>query len=983
MTGRVYCRWSPILIVALFLTATATVADPMIERVTPPAGHVSGGEEVIIEGAGFVGFGTTTVTFDGIPATEVHVITAGYGQCALSCVTPAHALGVVDVVVTNPDTTSATLEDGFTYSDLEATSQPVGTEVYENTAHSFSASVSGSYPPFTYTWQRDVGFGWEATQTNITSETSTTFTIDPLSPGDTGLYRLRAKDAPQYPIYSDEVQVTIHPHLVITNHPDHVNAYAFEPVMFEVETTGGWGALRHVWKKDGEDIPGAPDAPCYAISMVQPGDAGGYRCVVSDEKTDVKPSSVAYLTVADHLVVTDDPDDASLFAGDSVTFSVGVVGGKGTLTYRWQKDGKDIIGAPNSPDYTLTSLVPNDSGFYRCIVSDQGTDVRTSAEAELRVTHQVEAHPSAGAPAGGDVVTVTVWGLSLADEATTLVTFGGVAGGVTGVIEVVPGIQYDVACVTPPHAEGAVALGVANTATGDSVERSEGFTFADFYFVAHPYSTYKYVGNTHSFSGQITGGTAEYTYRWQEKLAPGVWNDQQVNTTSLTTTTYTLGPLTLADSKTFRCEASDGSLPLAATATTDEVFLSVHEHLAITHDPEGAHVYDGDTLILQVAAEGGLPKVHYEWRKNGVPVGASDAPSWVTPPLALGDSGSAYTCFVWDSGPGPDTALSAPATVTVWPHISISAPPVGGTFYVNETHTLSVAAAPGRGDLSYQWRHDGVDIPGANADTYDLSALTEDDAGVYVCVITDEGTDRVLSAPANVAVYQYVAITHDPQDAHVYVGDPLLLSVGAAGGVPPLHYEWRRNTAPAGGPDEATWEIEALDVEDAGIYTCYVTDSGSGPGVESALATVDVSPHVSIESNPEGETYYVGESHTFSVEASGGKGELSYQWRRNGEDIQEATESTYAVSSLTLDDGGVYTCTVKDEGTEELLSDPAVLVVVDHLEITEEPVSIEGYVGDSQSFTVTVRGGIGYAYTWERGRGEGWEDLGTTTSTLP
>ena len=55
-----------------------------------------------------------TVTFDDLECTDVQVVSTSQ----LTCVTPAHSAGLFDVTVTNPDSQSATLVEGFTYYDV-------------------------------------------------------------------------------------------------------------------------------------------------------------------------------------------------------------------------------------------------------------------------------------------------------------------------------------------------------------------------------------------------------------------------------------------------------------------------------------------------------------------------------------------------------------------------------------------------------------------------------------------------------------------------------------------------------------------------------------------------------------------------------------------------------------------------------------------------------------------------------------------------
>lgn len=81
----------------------------LITAVVPGSDRIGGGVAAIILGSGFVA--TPGVTFGGTAATSVVFVSA----TRLTCIVPAHAAGDVNVVVTNPDTTTSTLTNGFTY----------------------------------------------------------------------------------------------------------------------------------------------------------------------------------------------------------------------------------------------------------------------------------------------------------------------------------------------------------------------------------------------------------------------------------------------------------------------------------------------------------------------------------------------------------------------------------------------------------------------------------------------------------------------------------------------------------------------------------------------------------------------------------------------------------------------------------------------------------------------------------------------------
>ncbi|MFL6246902.1 MAG: carboxypeptidase regulatory-like domain-containing protein [Thermoanaerobaculia bacterium] len=92
-------------------SASVTVGNPpvTVTSVTPATGPSHGGTNVTIAGSGFNA--GATVTFGGSAATNVVVVNA----TQITAKTPAHAAGAVNVVVTNTNTTSGTLTNGYTY----------------------------------------------------------------------------------------------------------------------------------------------------------------------------------------------------------------------------------------------------------------------------------------------------------------------------------------------------------------------------------------------------------------------------------------------------------------------------------------------------------------------------------------------------------------------------------------------------------------------------------------------------------------------------------------------------------------------------------------------------------------------------------------------------------------------------------------------------------------------------------------------------
>lgn len=96
----------------LLLTPGAMGAvRPRISSVSPNSGSTAGGTSVVIAGLRFQA--GATVTFGGKSAMVVSV-----APSSITAVTPAHAAGIVNVVVTNPDGLKGRLASGYTYVNL-------------------------------------------------------------------------------------------------------------------------------------------------------------------------------------------------------------------------------------------------------------------------------------------------------------------------------------------------------------------------------------------------------------------------------------------------------------------------------------------------------------------------------------------------------------------------------------------------------------------------------------------------------------------------------------------------------------------------------------------------------------------------------------------------------------------------------------------------------------------------------------------------
>lgn len=100
--------------IAVEIARVVVPSEPEITSIDPAEGSEAGGTAVTITGTGFED--GAAVTIGGEAATDIVVV----DDTEITAVTPAGTVGTADVVVTNEDTGTDTLTDGFEYTEEPA-----------------------------------------------------------------------------------------------------------------------------------------------------------------------------------------------------------------------------------------------------------------------------------------------------------------------------------------------------------------------------------------------------------------------------------------------------------------------------------------------------------------------------------------------------------------------------------------------------------------------------------------------------------------------------------------------------------------------------------------------------------------------------------------------------------------------------------------------------------------------------------------------
>lgn len=395
------------------------------------------------------------------------------------------------------------------------------------------------------------------------------------------------------------------------------------------------------------------------------------------------------------------PADAAINAGTSVSFSVVAVG-TGSLTYQWRRNGVNIPGATGAV-LTLNNVTVDQAGDYSVVVANAAGSV-TSRSARLTV--------SSAAPSG------PVWTEDW--EAAALGTY----------------IPKGADLVFITSAKNKWAL----SDTASSFEKEHGPTPNQAQILVQDGSkALKLMSNLRadrSSSGNIYVGLLS-------AVSPISLPITAKTRLAMTETGALVNP---QSAKGFSCIMP----PCADTVHFDLVDNRGNQVTYIWQRPSN---YTEHTVASLASTSRGYTEVFLPMEGGRVErdlfADFSRIPGWLPNNASVVQIGFMVDDTGWatlDNLKIGEFSIAAPPSVTTQP--------ASCGVKVGETATFSVAAA-GTPPLQYQWRFNGVDIPGATNAALILSSLTTGQAGLYTVTVRNPA-GSVTSQEARLTVIEHI-----------------------------------------------------------------------------------------------------------------------------------------------------------------------------------------------------------------------------------
>ena len=173
-------------------------------------------------------------------------------------------------------------------------------------------------------------------------------------------------------------------------------------------------------------------------------------------------------------------------------------------------------------------------------------------------------------------------------------------------------------------------------------------------------------------------------------------------------------------------------------------------------------------------------------------------------------------------------------------------------------------------------------------------------------------------------------IISQPVSGTALEGGSFSFSITATGEPAPT-YQWRKGGVNIAGETGNVLGFGTVTTGNAGTYDCVVTNaSGSATSNSVTLTVTPVTPPSgapSITVQPRSTVAVIGTTVALSVTATGAA-PLTYQWRREGINLDGETSAAILFDLVALADGGGYDCIVTN-GSGSVTSDVALLTVVE------------------------------------------------------
>jgi hypothetical protein len=679
----------------------------------------------------------------------------------------------------------------------------------------------------------DTTFQWRKDGTAIASATNSAFSKTTAVAGDAGVYSLMVTNAlGSVSTNGATLTVVAESAPVILRHPSSVALLPGESMSLTVFARSA-STIGYQWRRDGAAIVGATRSN-FSSGNAQPTLAGSYDVVLTNVAGS-STSRVAVVTVdALSALITGTTGGMAVSPGGNLSLNVTT---SARNLVQWRKDGVVIPNATNT-NFSISQVTINDFGTYAAEVRAANNTTATSIPIVVEHLDRGVAPRIVRQPASQDRSVGGNSEFSVIAEGERPLTYQWRKDGV-----VIP------AATNSSYSVGSLAAGSAGVYTVVVTNASGSATSeAAILKVTNPAASLAPVIRAHPNSMALVPGGNSASLNVSMVVSTGVtyqWRKDDVPIPGANLSSFTISSSPISNGTAFGRYSVVVSNAVGSVTSFDAnvSILDLVSPPTIASQPQAIQsVLPGSTVVFAATVNGTAP-ISYEWRKGGVPIPGATASTFVINDVPL-EEGGLFTLIATNA---------AGITSTTAARLSVQFPPVGPPIATAQPRSITVipsgstvlfAGFSANPPATYQWRKDGVAIPGATQTSLNLTNVSAASAGRYALVATNVHGSTTTSE-AVVSLGAAITFAALPRDQSAAAGTAFVLAPNAQSSAA-LTYQWRKNGVAIAGATNATLAFAALVPGDSGSYTLVATNRDGS--IESAPVALNItsSPHTGI-----------------------------------------------------------------------------------------------------------------------------------------
>ncbi|WP_276132304.1 PKD domain-containing protein [Polluticoccus soli] len=666
-------------------------------------------------------------------------------------------------------------------------------------------------------------------------------------------------------------------------------------ITFTATPTNG-GTPAYQWKKNGGNVGTGLSTFTDAVAA---GDVYSVQMTSSIVCASPKPATsntIAPPTITPLVpsVVINKTPSTAICPGTAVSFTVTPTNGGFVPTYQWKLNGTNVAttnnwgsSSLNNGDVVSVVMTPGNNVCVAPATATGTTTITVNPVTPASVT--ISANPGnticsgtsvtfTATPTGGGTPTYQ-WKRNGANVGTNSATYNAGTTLTNGnTIECV--MTSSATCAIPQISNSnLITMNVNSTVTPSvtisTVPSGTACVGGVLQFVANPLNG----GNTPSYQWKIDGNNVGTNF-------PSYTDNGTLTATAHTISVTMISSITQCITTTTATGTLNKTISPLVTPTIS---------IASTQAPGGdACVGSSVTFTPTTTNAGSTPA--YQWKKNGslVATGSSYAPgaTLVTGDIISCEMTSSAACA------SPVIVNSAPVNMTIWPNVTaavtITSNPGNAVSCTGLPVTFTAAATNVGSNPTYQWKLNGNNV-GTNSPTYVDAALAT--GNTVSCVVTTSipcstpkpATSNTLTMTMNPNLTASINVTATPDSVGCEKTPFTFNSFYTLGGTNPA-FKWYKNGTPIPGASQAVYSSNSL--VDGDMIACELISNGvcTAP-VMSKPISIEIVP------SPVPTLTIVGIPDNLGINfvatlTEGGQNP-TFQWRKNGHDIQGATGPTY------------------------------------------------------------------------------------------